>query len=61
MWMDNSNRRVEFSEARDDYFGKIGAPMAFDGFGGQEAFIDFDFGIIYAVNENFTWNFHFCY
>ena len=23
MWMDNSNRRIEFSEARDDYFGKI--------------------------------------
>jgi hypothetical protein len=59
MWMDNSNRRIEFSEARDDYFGKIGDPMAFDGLGGKESTIDFDFGIIYAVNENFRFGFHF--
>ena len=59
MWMDNSNRRIEFSEAIDDYFGNIGAPMAFDGLSGKESKIDFDFGIIYAVNENFRFGIHF--
>ena len=33
--------------------------MAFDGLGGKESKIDFDFGIIYAVNENFRFGFHF--
>ena len=46
--------------AARDYFGSDGsAPLQIDSLEGTKSTIDFDFGLLYAVNENFRIGFHF--
>ena len=59
MWVDNSSRAMKFDKAIKDYMGDIGAPLAFDAFGGDESLMDFDFGFMYSVNNNFRIGLHF--
>jgi len=59
MWVDNSSRSVYFEDVINDYFGEIGDPLTFDSMEGKYTIIDFDFGFLYAVNENFRLGIHF--
>ena len=44
----------------DDYFGNDGSPsFSIDSPRGEASLIDFDFGILYAVNDNFRFGVHF--
>ena len=44
----------------DDYFGNDGSPsFSIDSPKGEASLIDFDFGILYAVNDNFRFGIHF--
>ena len=59
MWVDNSNRSVSFEDVIDDYFGENGNSFTFDGIGGEYKLVDFDFGFLYAINDNFRLGLHF--
>lgn len=59
MYYDNSFRELEFAKSTDDFFGITGDVLTFDSFRGEAADFSFDFGFMYAVNENFRIGVHF--
>ena len=59
MWIDNSNRAVNLEDVLEDYFGDVGEPLSFDTMEGDYSMFDFDFGFLYAVNNNFRIGLHF--
>ena len=61
-WMDNGNKSKTLSETIEDFTGEGdngGAGFIFDSPIGTFTPFDFDFGILYAVNENFRIGVHF--
>ena len=61
-WVDNGNQSKTFENTIDDFLGEGesgGAGFIFDSPLGKETQFDFDFGILYAVNENFRVGVHF--
>jgi len=59
-WVDNGYKTMDFEKTVDDYFGDDGTPsFSLDSPTGDVSMIDFDFGILYAVNENFRIGVHF--
>jgi len=59
MYYDNSFRELEFENSTEDFFGNTGKAFTFDSFRGDAADFSFDFGFMYAVNENFRIGVHF--
>ena len=60
MWADNGYKTLNAGTAFDDYIGTDGSqPLSIDSIRGKESLVDFDFGILYAVNENFRIGVHF--
>ena len=59
-WLDNGWKAMPFNETASDYFGFDGSdPFKIESDEGKPRLIDFDFGILYAVNENFRFGVHF--
>ena len=61
-WVDNGNQSKTFGNTINDFLGEGeggGAGFIFDSPLGKETQFDFDFGILYAVNENFRVGVHF--
>ena len=54
-WVDNGYKTMPFSDTFDDYTDNF----SLDSPGGEASMIDFDFGILFAVNENFRVGLHF--
>ena len=54
-WVDNGYKTMAFGDTFDDYTDNF----ALDSPGGEVSMIDFDFGILYAVNESFRIGLHF--
>jgi len=54
-WVDNGYKTMAFVDTFDDYTDNF----ALDSPGGEVSMIDFDFGILYAVNDNFRVGLHF--
>ena len=54
-WVDNGYKTMSLSETFDDYTDNF----SLDAPGGDVSMIDFDFGILYAVNESFRVGLHF--
>ena len=54
-WVDNGYKTLSFGDTWDDYTDNF----ALDSPGGEVSMIDFDFGILYAVNESFRVGLHF--
>ena len=54
-WVDNGYKTMSFGDTVDDYTDNF----SLDNPGGQVSMIDFDFGILYAVNESFRIGLHF--
>jgi len=54
-WVDNGYKTMSFGDTMDDYTDNF----SLDNPGGQVSMIDFDFGILYAVNESFRIGLHF--
>ena len=54
-WVDNGYKTMAFGETLEDYTDNF----SLDSPGGEVSMIDFDFGILYAVNENFRVGLHF--
>jgi len=54
-WVDNGYKTLSFGDTFDDYTDNF----ALDSPGGEVSMIDFDFGILYAVNESFRVGLHF--
>ena len=54
-WVDNGYKTMAFVDTFDDYTDNF----ALDSPGGEVSMIDFDFGILYAVNESFRVGLHF--
>ncbi len=54
-WVDNGYKTMSFSDTWEDYSGDF----TLDALGGEVSMIDFDFGILYAVNESFRIGLHF--
>ena len=54
-WVDNGYKTLPFNETFDDYTDNF----SLDSPGGEASMIDFDFGILFAVNENFRVGLHF--
>ena len=59
MWADNSSRTLNVEEVLEDYFGDIGEPLSLDSMSGKYSMFDFDFGFLYAINNNFRLGIHF--
>ena len=59
MAYDNSYRELEFDKSTEDFFGNVGDAFTFDSFRGEAAEFSFDFGFMYAVNDNFRIGVHF--
>jgi len=60
MWADNGYKTLNASTAFKDYTGQDGSQaLSIDSIRGTESLVDFDFGILYAVNENFRIGVHF--
>ena len=60
IWIDNGYKTLELSKVLEDYTGSDGSPsLTFDSVEGNASLIDFDFGILYAFNENFRFGIHF--
>tara|TARA_B100002051_G_scaffold158095_1_gene149522 strand:+ start:431 stop:1765 length:1335 start_codon:yes stop_codon:yes gene_type:complete len=59
MAYDNSYRELEFDKSTEDFFGNVGDAFTFDSFRGELAEFSFDFGFMYAVNDNFRIGVHF--
>ncbi|MBC8255975.1 MAG: hypothetical protein H8E85_01535 [Candidatus Marinimicrobia bacterium] len=59
MWADNSSRTLDFEDVVEDYFGDEGEAFSLDGMGGKYSMFDFDFGFLYAINNNFRLGIHF--
>ncbi|HIE42106.1 MAG TPA: hypothetical protein EYP95_02505 [Nitrospinaceae bacterium] len=59
-WIDNGYKTMDLEQTIEDYFGDDGsASFSLDSPKGDVSMIDFDFGILYAVNENFRVGVHF--
>jgi hypothetical protein len=59
-WIDNGYKTMALDQTIDDYFGNDGSPsFSIDSPKGEASLIDFDFGILYAVNDNFRFGIHF--
>ena len=59
-WIDNGYKTMALDQTIDDYFGNDGSPsFSIDSPRGEASLIDFDFGILYAVNDNFRFGIHF--
>jgi hypothetical protein len=59
-WVDNGFKTMDLDQTIDDYFGNDGTPsFSLDSPRGKVSMIDFDFGILYALNENFRVGVHF--
>jgi len=59
-WIDNGYKTMDLDQTIEDYFGDDGsASFSLDSPKGDVSMIDFDFGILYAVNENFRVGVHF--
>jgi len=54
-WVDNGYKTMAFGETLEDYTDNF----SLDSPGGEVSMIDFDFGILYAVNESFRVGLHF--
>jgi hypothetical protein len=54
-WVDNGYKTMSFRDTFDDYTDNF----SLDSPGGEVSMIDFDFGILYAVNESFRVGLHF--
>jgi hypothetical protein len=54
-WVDNGYKTMSFGDTVDDYTDNF----SLDSPGGEVSMIDFDFGILYAVNESFRIGLHF--
>ena len=54
-WVDNGYKTMAFGETLEDYTDNF----SLDSPGGEVSMIDFDFGILYAVNDNFRIGLHF--
>ena len=54
-WVDNGYKTMPFGDTFDDYTDNF----SLDSPGGEVSMIDFDFGILYAVNESFRVGLHF--
>jgi hypothetical protein len=54
-WVDNGYKTLSFGDTFDDYTDNF----SLDSPGGEVSMIDFDFGILYAVNESFRVGLHF--
>lgn len=59
MWLDNTHRSANLESVIEDYFGDIGEAFSFDDLGGEHTLVDFDFGFLYAVNDNLRLGLHF--
>ena len=59
MWADNSSRTLDFEEVVEDYFGDKGESFSLDSMSGKYSMFDFDFGFLYAINNNFRLGIHF--
>ena len=59
-WIDNGYKTMALDQTIDDYFGNDGSPsFSIDSPRGEASLIDFDFGLLYAVNDNFRFGVHF--
>jgi hypothetical protein len=59
-WVDNGFKTMDLDQTLDDYFGEDGTPsFSLDSPRGTVSMIDFDFGVLYALNENFRVGVHF--
>ena len=59
-WVDNGFKTMDLDQTLDDYFGEDGTPsFSLDSPRGTVSMIDFDFGVMYALNENFRVGVHF--
>ena len=59
MWADNSSRTLNFEDVIEDYFGDKGEAFSLDSMTGKYSMFDFDFGFLYAINNNFRLGVHF--
>ena len=62
VWLDNGGKSKTLSETMDDFFAESendGSSFIFDSPIGKYDPFDFDFGVLYAVNENFRIGIHF--
>ena len=57
-WVDNGNKTQTLSQVTHDYFTD-NTPFIFDCHEGDYSIIDFDFGFLYAVNDNLRVGLHF--
>ena len=59
-WVDNGYKTSDLESVTRDYTGEDGTPsFSLDSPRGEVSMIDFDFGILYAVNENLRIGVHF--
>lgn len=58
IWVDNGNKSQTLRQSFDDYFTDS-TPFIFDCHEGTYSIVDFDFGFLYAVNENLRVGLHF--
>ena len=59
-WIDNGYKTTKLSQTINDYLGTDGTPaFSLDSPRGEASMIDFDFGMLYAVNDNFRVGIHF--
>ena len=59
-WVDNGFKTMDLDQTLDDYFGEDGTPsFSLDSPRGTVSMIDFDFGVLDALNENFRVGVHF--
>ena len=59
-WIDNGYKTLKLQQTVDDYFGFDDSPsFSLDSPKGDASMIDFDFGMLYAVNDNFRVGIHF--
>ena len=59
-WIDNGYKIIKLNQTVGDYFGTDDTPaFSLDSPRGDASMIDFDFGMLYAVNDNFRVGIHF--
>ena len=59
-WIDNGYKTLKLKQTVDDYLGLDSSPaFSLDSPKGDASMIDFDFGLLYAVNDNFRVGIHF--
>ncbi len=58
IWLDNGNKSQTLRQSYQDYFTD-NTPFIFDCHEGTYSIVDFDFGFLYAVNENLRIGLHF--